>query len=85
MRHLDETGVYVHLIADGGIRTGGGNAPGGACGAGARVGVGLGRPTVRVQRISAAHADEPTFRAPGGHVRGSLTLARLMGRTQARN
>jgi IMP dehydrogenase len=23
MRHLDETGVYVHLIADGGIRTGG--------------------------------------------------------------
>src|SRR3954470_20244385 len=23
MRHLDETGVYVHLIADGGLRTGG--------------------------------------------------------------
>ena len=23
MRHLDETGVYVHLVADGGIRTGG--------------------------------------------------------------
>ena len=33
MRHLDETGVYVHLIADGGIRTGGDIAKAVACGA----------------------------------------------------
>ena len=33
MRHLDETGVYVHLIADGGIRTGGDIAKAIACGA----------------------------------------------------
>lgn len=35
MRHLDETGVYVHLIADGGITTGGDIAKAVACGAGA--------------------------------------------------
>ncbi|MYJ13277.1 MAG: GuaB3 family IMP dehydrogenase-related protein, partial [Acidimicrobiia bacterium] len=33
MRHLDETGVYVHLIADGGIATGGDIAKAIACGA----------------------------------------------------
>ncbi len=33
MRHLDETGVYVHLIADGGFRTGGQIAKAMACGA----------------------------------------------------
>jgi IMP dehydrogenase len=33
MRHLDETGVYVHLIADGGISTGGDIAKAVACGA----------------------------------------------------
>jgi len=33
MRHLDETGVYVHLIADGGISTGGDIAKAIACGA----------------------------------------------------
>lgn len=32
-QHLDETGVYVHLIADGGIRTGGDIAKAVACGA----------------------------------------------------
>jgi len=33
MRHLDETGVYVHLIADGGMTTGGDIAKAVACGA----------------------------------------------------
>src|SRR4051794_13995035 len=33
IRHLDETGVYVHVIADGGMRTGGDVAKAIACGA----------------------------------------------------
>ena len=33
MRHLDETGVYSHVIADGGMRTGGDLAKAVACGA----------------------------------------------------
>ena len=33
MRHLDETGVYVHVIADGGMSTGGDVAKAIACGA----------------------------------------------------
>jgi len=33
MRHLDETGVYVHVIADGGMHTGGDLARAIACGA----------------------------------------------------
>jgi IMP dehydrogenase len=33
MRHLDETGVYVHVIADGGMHTGGDVARALACGA----------------------------------------------------
>jgi IMP dehydrogenase len=33
MRHLDETGVYCHVLAEGGIRTGGDIAKAIACGA----------------------------------------------------
>src|SRR3546814_8597804 len=33
MRHLDETGVYVHVIADGGMSTGGDIAKAVVCGA----------------------------------------------------
>ena len=44
MRHLDETGVYVHVIADGGMTTGGDVAKAIVCGADAVV---LGAPLAR--------------------------------------
>ena len=50
MRHLDETGVYVHVVADGGMRTGGDIAKAVVCGADA---VMLGSPLARAQEAPA--------------------------------
>ena len=61
IRHLDETGVYVHVIADGGMRTGGDIAKAIACGADA---VMIGSPLAsRVRgagpRLPLGHGDVP--------------------------
>ncbi len=65
LRHLDETGVYVHLIADGGIATGGDMAKAIACGADAvMVGASLAAASDAPGRgwhwgLNSGHADLP--------------------------
>ena len=65
MRHLDETGVYVHLIADGGMATGGDLAKAVACGADAvMIGAPLAAATDAPGRgwhwgLNGGHADLP--------------------------
>jgi IMP dehydrogenase len=78
MRHLDETGVYVHVIADGGMTTGGDMAKAVVCGADA---VMVGTPLAAAMDapgrgyhwgVTAAHATLPRGLRVAVEPRGSM-------------
>lgn len=78
MRHLDETGVYVHLIADGGMSTGGDIAKAVVCGADAVV---VGAPLASASEAPAGGAvwsmTAPHPRLPRGRLRRAPQLGTL--------
>jgi IMP dehydrogenase len=79
MRHLDETGVYVHLVADGGMSTGGDIAKAIVCGADAvMIGTPLAASATAPGRgfhwgMNAVHASLPRGERVAVPARGSLT------------
>jgi len=78
MRHLDETGVYAHVIADGGMRTGGDLAKAIACGADAMM---IGSPLASASEapgrgyhwgMATFHCDLPRGTRVRAGIKGSL-------------
>lgn len=80
MRHLDETGVYVHVIAEGGIHTGGDIAKAVVCGAD---GVILSSPLARAETAPAGGAFWPMSASHRSLPRGRVRKVDPVGSLEA--